>query len=429
MHDMNFIRKNRTLCEQKLRSRGLDDNSVARLLDLDVQLRRVIVKLEANQAEANKVSRRVGDLFKAKQISEADRAKGVAKQLTEEIRESERQKTQLEAEISSMVRQLPNFLHDSVPIGTNSTHNVEIRRWGTPREFDFIPRPHWEIGERLGILDIERGSKLAGGRFAVYRDAGARLERAIANFMLDVHTRESGYTEILPPFVANSQALFGTGNLPKFEAELYRLENSDLWLIPTAEVSLTNLFANEIVAAELLPIKVTAWTPCFRREAGSYGRDVRGILRQHQFQKVELVKISRPDQSYGDLDTLVEDAEKILQRLEIPYRIVLLCTGDTGFASSKTLDIEVWLPGQNAFREISSCSNCEAFQARRANIRFRSEPGVKPSFVHTLNGSGLAVGRTWLAILENYQQKDGSVQIPAVLQPYMHGMTVITPKV
>jgi seryl-tRNA synthetase len=308
--------------------------------------------------------------------------------------------------------------HESVPTGRSADGNVEVRRHGTPRTFDFEPKAHWDLGPELGILDLERAAKVTGARFAVYWDIGARLERALINFMLDVHTREHGYREVLPPFLVNSQSLYGTGQLPKFAEDLFHCEGTDFWLAPTAEVPVTNLFRDETLDADRLPVALTAYTPCFRSEAGSYGRDVRGIIRQHQFQKVELVKFARPEQSYDELEKLTADAENILERLGLPYRTVVLCTGDMGFSSAKTYDIEVWLPGQNAYKEISSCSNFEAFQARRANIRMKAAKG-KSEYLHTLNGSGLAVGRTWVAIVENYQQKDGSVVIPEALRPYV----------
>jgi seryl-tRNA synthetase len=316
-----------------------------------------------------------------------------------------------------------------VPVGKSAEDNVEIRRWGTAPKFDFTPKPHWELGEQLGILDLQRAVKVTGGRFAVYWEQGAKLERALANFMLDVHTKEHGYTEVLPPFMVNSDSMYGTGQLPKFADDLFRVPHGerDLWLIPTAEVPVTNLYRDEVLDNAKLPISLTAYTPCFRSEAGSYGKDVRGIIRQHQFQKVELVKFSRPEESYQQLEKLTHDAEEILQKLGLHYRVVVLCTSDMSFSSAKTYDLEVWLPGQQLFREISSCSNFESFQARRANIRYRSEEKKKPSFVHTLNGSGLAVGRTWLAILENYQQADGSVIVPEVLRPYM-GIDRIVPR-
>jgi seryl-tRNA synthetase len=314
---------------------------------------------------------------------------------------------------------IPNVPHDSVPAGTGAEDNVEVRRVGEIRPLPFEAKAHWDLGPDLGILDMERAAKVTGARFAVYWGAGARLERALINFMLDVHTREHGYKEVLPPFVINSASLYGTGQLPKFAADLFKLEGTDYWLAPTAEVPVTNLYRDETLDAGRLPIRLCAYTPCFRSEAGSYGRDVRGIIRQHQFQKVELVKFTRPEQSYDELEKLTSDAEDILRRLGLPFRTVVLCTGDMGFSSAKTYDIEVWLPGQNGYKEISSCSNFEAFQARRAGIRMKSGKG-KSEFAHTLNGSGLAVGRTWVAVIENYQQADGSVVVPEALRPYMN---------
>jgi seryl-tRNA synthetase len=343
------------------------------------------------------------------------------KDMRVQIQELEKAAEEYDTRLSEVLVGIPNFPHESVPVGKSSDQNVEVRRWGTPSQFDFTPKPHWELGEKLGILDLERAAKLSGARFAVYWDAGARLERALANFMLEVHTREHGYTEVLPPYLVNSESMYGTGQLPKFASDLFRVPHGDkdLWLVPTAEVPVTNLFRDEVLDYAKLPISLTAYTPCFRSEAGSYGKDVRGIIRQHQFQKVELVKFSRPEDSYEQLEKLTHDAEEILQKLGLPYRVMVLCTADMGFSSAKTYDLEVWLPGQQLYREISSCSNFEAFQARRANIRFRREGKSKSEFVHTLNGSGLAVGRTWLAILENYQQADGSVVVPEVLRPYM----------
>ena len=333
----------------------------------------------------------------------------------------ERVKT-LDEQFREVLTGIPNLPHDSVPPGNDAEDNVEVRRAGEPPKFDFEPKPHWDIGPDLNILDFERAAKVTGARFAVYFGLGARLERALINFMLDTHTREHGYTETLPPFLVNSASLFGTGQLPKFSQDLFKCENVDLWLAPTAEVPVTNLLRDETVDGERLPIKLCAYTPCFRSEAGSYGRDVRGIIRQHQFQKVELVKFARPEQSFDELEKLTADAERILQKLGLAYRTVVLCTGDMGFSSAKTYDIEVWLPGQNAYKEISSCSNFEAFQARRAGIRFRT--GKKTEYAHTLNGSGLAVGRTWVAIVENYQQKDGSVVVPDVLRPYLNAEVI-----
>jgi len=326
-----------------------------------------------------------------------------------------------------MLAGIPNVPHESVPVGRSADDNKEVRKWGTPPEFSFTPKPHWELGEQLGILDMERAVKLSGARFAVYWDMGAKLERALANFMLDLHTSEHGYTEVLTPYMVNSASMYGTGQLPKFASDLFKIDNHDLWLIPTAEVPLTNLYRDETINAARLPLSVTGYTPCFRSEAGSYGKDVRGIIRQHQFQKVELVKFTRPEQSYEQHEQLTRDAETILQKLGLHYRTMLLSTGDMGANSAKTYDLEVWLPGQKLYREISSCSNFEAYQARRANIRFRPEGSKKSEYVHTLNGSGLAIGRTWLAILENYQQADGSVVVPEALRKYL-GAERITAK-
>jgi len=348
--------------------------------------------------------------------------------------------SQADEQLHTILQRIPNLPHDSVPVGKSEEDNVEVKRWGKLPEFDFQPKPHWEIGEALGILDLERAAKLSGARFAVYWAEGARLERALINFMLDTHTREHGYIEVLPPFMVNSKSLFGTGQLPKFAEDLFRCEDeqgykegeyreNDHWLIPTAEVPVTNLYRDDTLDEAKLPLSLTAYTPCFRSEAGSYGKDVRGIIRQHQFQKVELVKFTKPEESYDELEKLTANAEAILEKLGLPYRRMLLCTGDMGFTSAKTYDLEVWLPSQSLYREISSCSNFEAFQARRANIRYRPQGKGKSEFLHTLNGSGLATGRTWLAILENYQQADGSVRVPEVLVPYMNGQTTIMPKV
>jgi seryl-tRNA synthetase len=339
-----------------------------------------------------------------------------------EISSLDEQVKTLDEEFRELLAGIPNVPHESVPVGKDSEDNLEVRRVGQPRQFDFEPKAHWDLGPELGILDLERAAKITGARFALYWGLGARLERALVNFMLDTHTREHGYTEVLPPFLVNSASLFGTGQLPKFKEDLFKCEGHDLWLIPTAEVPVTNIYRDETLDADALPIKLCAYTPCFRSEAGSYGRDVRGIIRQHQFQKVELVKFTRPEQSYDELEKLTADAEDILRRLNLPFRTVLLSTGDMGFASAKTYDIEVWLPGQNAYKEISSCSNYEGFQARRAGIRFKS--GKKSEFAHTLNGSGLAVGRTWVAIVENGQQKDGSVVVPEALRPYLNAEVI-----
>ena len=343
------------------------------------------------------------------------------KELRERIQLLEKTAADLDARLREILAGIPNIPHANVPVGHSADDNVEVRRWGAPPKFDFTPKPHWDLGPELGVLDLERAVKLTGARFAVYWDLGAKLERALANLMLDLHTREHGYTEVLPPYLVNSDSMYGTGQLPKFADDSFRVPHGekDLWLIPTAEVPVTNLYRDEILDAARLPISLTAYTPCFRSEAGSYGKDVRGIIRQHQFQKVELVKFSRPETSYDEHEKLTRDAEEVLQKLGLHYRVVTLCTGDMGAAAAKTYDIEVWLPGQQLFREISSCSNFEAYQARRANIRYRPEGKNKTEFVHTLNGSGLAVGRTWVAIVENYQQADGSVIIPEALRPYI----------
>jgi len=341
------------------------------------------------------------------------------KQVSEQIKQSDERIAELDATQRELLLTIPNIPHSTVPVGVSAADNVEVRRWGTPPVFDFQPKPHWEVGERAGILDLPAATKMTGARFAVYKSWGARLERALANFFLDVHTREHGYTEILPPFLVNTASLVGAGQLPKFAADLFKIENTDFWLTPTSEVELHNLYRDETLPEEKLPISVTAWTACFRSEAGAAGKDTRGILRQHQFQKVELFKFTRPETSYEEHEALVRNAETILQKLGLHYRTVLLCSGDMGFASAKTYDIEVWLPSSKEFREISSCSNCEAFQARRAGIRFKPKAGGKSDFVHTLNGSGLAVGRTWIAVVENYQRADGSINVPEVLRPYM----------
>jgi seryl-tRNA synthetase len=349
------------------------------------------------------------------------------KEVGERIAELDKQAKASDEQLREVLRNVPNFPHSSVPVGATAADNQEVRRWGTPREFDFEPKPHWDLGPALGILDFDRAAKITGARFAVYSGIGARLERALANFMLDLHIREHGYTEILPPFMVNSASLFGTGNLPKFAGDLFKLEGNDYWLIPTAEVPVTNLYRDEVLEADKLPVKHCAWTACFRSEAGAAGKDTRGIIRQHQFQKVELVKFSLPEASYDELESLTRAAETVLQRLNLPYRVVVLCTGDLGFSSAKTYDLEVWLPSSREYKEISSCSNFEAFQARRANLRFRRAKQGKTEHLHTLNGSGLAVGRTWLAILENYQEADGSVIVPEVLRPYLEGLERIVP--
>lgn len=420
MLDLGFLRDNLPLVEQKLRDRGMDPREVlGDFHALDAERRKLITEAETLTAQRNRKSEEVAKLKKEKQ--NADALITETKAMRERIEELNKAVAAKDSEWQALLTRVPNLPHPSVPVGRSEEQNVEARRWGTPPKFDFTPKPHWELGEQLGILDLERAAKITGARFAVYWEMGARLERALANFMLDVHTREHGYTEVLPPYIVNEKSMYGTGQLPKFKSDLFRVEDPEreLYLIPTAEVPLTNLYRDEIIDAERLPLKVTAYSPCFRSEAGSYGKDVRGIIRQHQFQKVEIVKFAKPEGSYKELESLTKDAESILQKLGLRYRVMTLSTGDMGFSSAKTYDIEVWLPGQQLFREISSCSNFEAFQARRANIRYRAPSGKKSEFVHTLNGSGLAVGRTWLAILESYQQADGSVLVPEALRPYM----------
>ena len=420
MLDLNFVRDNLPLVEEKLRQRGMNPADVLKdFRSIDSERRQAITAAETLQARRNRATDEIAKLKKGGQ--DASGRIQETKELREQIAESEKKATEQEARLREILTALPNLPHASVPVGKSPEDNVEVRRWGAPPQFDFKAKPHWELGEELGILDLGRAVKLSGARFAVYWALGARLERALANFMLDLHTREHGYTEVLPPYLVNSESMYGTGQLPKFADDLFRVPQGekDLWLIPTAEVPVTNLYRDEVLEAARLPVSLTAYTPCFRSEAGSYGKDVRGIIRQHQFQKVELVKFSRPETSYDELEKLTHNAEEVLQRLGLHYRVVSLCTADMGFSSAKTYDIEVWLPGQGLFREISSCSNFESFQARRANIRYRPEGKNKTEFLHTLNGSGLAVGRTWVAIVENYQQADGSVRIPEALQPYM----------
>src|SRR5882724_6070559 len=428
MLDLNFVRDNFPLVEQKLRLRGLDPGEVLKdFQQVDTRRRQAITEAETTKARRNRASEEIAKLKKGGQDAAAQMSE--SKELREQIQQRERVAVELETRLHEILAGIPNLPHESVPVGKTAEDNVEVRRWGSPPKFDFAPKPHWELGEGLGILDLERATKLTGARFAVYWDLGAKLERVLAHFMLDLHTGGHGYTEVLPPYLVNSESMYGTGQLPKFASDLFRVPHGerDLWLIPTAEVPVTNLYRGEVLEAGRLPVSLTAYTPCFRSEAGSYGKDVRGIIRQHQFQKVELVKFARPDTSYERLEKLTNDAEEVLQKLGLHYRVVALSTGDMGFSSAKTYDIEVWLPGQQLFREISSCSNFESFQARRANIRYRPEGKNKTELVHTLNGSGLAVGRTWVAIVENFQQADGSVLIPAALQPAM-GTDRILPK-
>jgi seryl-tRNA synthetase len=428
MLDLNFVRDNLPLLEAKLRQRGMDPTEILKdFHEIDAQRRKAITDAETTKARRNRASEEIAKLKKSGQ--DATALISETKELREQIQEREKAAAELETRLQQILAGIPNLQNDSVPVGKSAEDNVEVRRWGAQPRFDFTPKPHWELGEQLGILDLERAAKISGARFAVYWDLGARMERALANFMLDMHVQEHGYTEVLPPYLVNSDSMYGTGQLPKFASDLFRVPHGDkdLWLIPTAEVPVTNLYRDEVLDASRLPVSLTAYTPCFRSEAGSYGKDVRGIIRQHQFQKVELVKFSRPENSYEQLENLTHDAEEVLQKLGLHYRVVSLCTADLSFSSAKTYDIEVWLPGQQLFREISSCSNFESFQARRANIRYRAEGKNKTEFVHTLNGSGLAVGRTWVAIVENYQQADGSVLIPDALRRYM-GADRITAK-
>ncbi len=414
MHDLGYFREHLAEFEKMAADRGVVIDFAA-FRALDQERRERITSAEKLKAQRNKASEEIPRRKKAGEDVSALLAE--MKQVSEEIKLADERIAELDERLAAFMLTVPNRPHSSVPVGHGAAENVEVRRWGAPPKFDFKARPHWEVAENAGILDFQRAAKVAGARFAIYRGLGARLERALAAFFLDTHAK-NGYTEILPPFIVNTAALTGVGQLPKFAADMFHLENTDLWLTPTSEVELTSLHRDETLDADLLPIKVCAWTACFRSEAGAAGKDTRGLKRQHQFQKVEMFKFTRPDQSYDELESLVANAEQILQKLGLHYRVVLLCTGDMGFASSKTYDIEVWLPSANEFMEISSCSNTEAFQARRSGIRFKPKTG-KSEFVHTLNGSGLAVGRTWLALIENYQQADGSVVIPEALRGYL----------
>lgn len=420
MLDVKLLREQPDVVREALARRGAPIDLDA-ILAIDARRRKLLYDVEQLRAEQNRAS---GEIAARKRAGEnADDAIAAMKEVSDKIKALEEQVRDVEAQFSAAALTLPNIPDASVPTGKDESANRVERHWGEPPAFSFEPKDHVTLGEALGILDFERAAKLAGARFVLSRGAGARLERALISFMLDVHTREHGYTEVLPPFMVNSDSMRGTGQLPKFAGDLFRVENTDLWLIPTAEVPVTNIFRDEILRDDLLPIRYAAYTPCFRSEAGSYGKDTRGMIRVHQFNKVELVQFTRPEESWEALEQLTGHAEAILQALGLAYRVVTLCTGDLTFSAAKTCDLEVWLPGQNAYREISSCSNFTDFQARRANIRFKR--GKKPEFVHTLNGSGLAVGRTVVAILENYQQEDGSVRIPAVLQPYMGGLACI----
>jgi seryl-tRNA synthetase len=419
MLDVKLLREDLPGVKARMATRGtvIDWDE---FVSLDQERREALSNLEKMKEKKNRLSSEIGKLKKSG--GDATALMREVEEISVAIRKAEGPLAEIEVRFENFILILPNLPSAGVSLGKSSEDNKAVRRWGEPPKFDFQAKNHWDIGEELGILDFTRGAKLAGARFALYKGAGARLERALINFMLDLHTRENRYQEVLPPFLVNRDVMTGTGQLPKFEEDLFRISEPEFFLIPTAEVPVTNIHRDEMLEREQLPIRYVAYTPCFRREAGSYGQDVRGLIRQHQFNKVELVKFTEPESSYEELETLVNDAEEVLRRLNLPYRVVELCTGDLGFAAAKTYDLEVWLPGQAAYREVSSCSNCEDFQARRAQIRYRKDKKGKPIFVHTLNGSGLAVGRTLVALLENYQQKDGSVVIPEVLRPYMNGL-------
>ena len=437
MIDLAFVRANLPRVQEKLRARGTDPALLADFTTIDLARRDAVTRLETLKAQRNKLTEEIAALRRAK--ADATAQTDQTRALKSEVEEMEAAAAAADERLQDLLQTMPNLPQDSVPVGESEQDNVVVKQVGDPKAFDFPAKPHWELGESLGILDFNRAAKISGSRFVVHFGQGARLERALANFMLDLHIAEHGYTEVLPPFMVNSKSLFGTGQLPKFAEDLFhcddkgpyepgKLQESDHWLIPTAEVPVTNLFRDETVEEAQLPISLCAYTPCFRSEAGSYGKDVRGMIRQHQFQKVELVKFSRPEDSEAEHELLTRHAETVLEKLGLPYRRMLLCAGDMGFSSSKTYDLEVWLPGQQLYREISSCSNFESFQARRANIRYKPNGAKKSEFLHTINGSGLAIGRTYLAILENYQQADGTIRIPEVLRPYMNSETVIGPQ-
>jgi seryl-tRNA synthetase len=423
MLDIKFLRENFERVKERLAARG-GSIDWERFTALDRKRREALVESERLKERKNRLSGEIGKLKKSG--GDATALMKEVEAVTEAIRKAEAPLPEIEASFDEFMLSVPNVPHETVPYGRGAEDNPVVRQWGKPPEFDFTPKPHWDIGEELGILDFDRAAKIAGARFVVYHKQGAMLERALAAFMLATHTRENGYAEVFPPFVVNTASLTGTGQLPKFAGDLFRLEGTDFWLSPTAEVQVTNLYRDETLDAERLPLKHCAWSANFRSEAGSYGKDTRGIIRLHQFQKVELVKFTRPETSYDELESLTRDAESILQKLGLAYRVVTLCTGDLGFGAAKTYDIEVWLPGQNAFKEISSCSNFEAFQARRAGIRYRVPGKSRSEYVHTLNGSGLAVGRTLVAVLESYQQKDGTVLVPEALRPYIGGVEKIS---
>ncbi len=425
MLDIKRIRSEFDYVNERLMTRGLK-GALDAIPEIDKEKKEITLKVDELKQFRNSASKEIGKLKKAGE--NADELQEKVRKVGDEIKELDDKAKELDDKLQSILMTIPNLPDESVPIGPDESANVEIRKWGTPRTFDFEPQAHWDLGPALNILDFERAAKLSGARFTVYRKWGARLERAVINFYLDVHTQEHGYTEIMPPCMVSGDCMRGTGQLPKFAEDMYKVEGMDMYMVPTAEVPLTNLSREEILDGEKLPLKVTAYTPCFRAEAGSAGRDTRGIIRQHQFNKVELVKVCTPETSFDELESLTNDAEDVLQRLGLPYRVIVLSTGDMGFSSAKTYDIEVWMPSYNAYKEISSCSNCLDFQARRANIRFRPNTKAKPIYAHTLNGSGVAVGRTVAAIMENYQQADGSIVIPEALRPYMNGLEVIRPE-
>lgn len=418
MLELRFIRENRELVREKCLHRGMTTELIDKFTDIDKQRLSLLGETEQLKNRRNTVSKEIAPLKKAGQHEQAEPLIAEMREVSERIKEMDRELSTVQEELEQVVMAIPNLCDDSVPKGADDTDNVEVRTQGAIPQFSFAPKPHWEIGEGQGILDFETAAKLSGARFVLLKGFASKLSRALTNFFLDLHTQKHGYTEMLPPFMVNSKSMTGTGQLPKFKEDLFKIDDWDLWLIPTAEVPLTNIHSNETLAEADLPLKYTAYTPCFRSEAGSYGKDTRGLIRQHQFDKVELVKFTAPENSADELETLLADAEEVLQLLDLPYRVVTLCSGDLGFSAAKTYDIEVWLPGQNTYREISSCSNFLDFQARRAGIRYRPEGEKKSRLVHTLNGSGLAVGRTLLAVLENYQQEDGTVQVPKVLEPY-----------
>jgi seryl-tRNA synthetase len=422
MLDLKFIRENLGIVKNKLSQRNLEID-LDHIIEIDQKRREIIQEVETLRNERNTVSEKIATAKKEKKDASTEISR--MKEVAQKIKELDTQREEMESILRDLLLRIPNIPDETVKEGKDSSDNVEVRRWGEPPQFDFEPKPHWEIGEKLGILDFERGAKITGARFTLLKGAGALMERALINFMLDLHTREHRYQEVFPPILVNRTSMTGTGQLPKFEEDLFRLVDPDYFLIPTAEVPVTNIHQEEIIEGENLPLYYTAYTPCFRKEAGAYGKDTRGIIRQHQFNKVELVKFTTPETSYQELEALLNNAEEVLKRLKLHYRVVSLCTGDLGFSAAKTYDIEVWLPSQKDYKEISSCSNFTDFQARRANIRYRAESKAKPQFVHTLNGSGLAIGRTLVALIENYQQKDGSVVVPELLRPYMAGMTKI----